>query len=99
LIGFETFAGSQIEAAAAELARLRVAVFREWPYLYDGGEAYERGYLDVYARCPGAAIILARDGTDVVGAATCMPLVEETDAVRAPFESRKQGKDRRFDLL
>ena len=88
MLQLETITGSQISSAIAELARLRIAVFREWPYLYDGDEHYERGYLETYAQCPEAAIILARDGTDVVGASTCLPLIEETDAVRAPFQSR-----------
>ncbi len=88
MITLETATGSQISPAILELARLRISVFREWPYLYDGDEDYERGYLEVYAQCPEAGVILARDGAKVVGASTCLPLVEETDAVRAPFESR-----------
>ncbi len=27
-----------------DLTRLRIDVFREWPYLYEGSEEYERGY-------------------------------------------------------
>ena len=88
MLQLETITGSQIALVIAELARLRISVFREWPYLYDGDEDYERGYLQTYAQCPQAAVILARDGADVVGASTCLPLVEETDAVRAPFQSR-----------
>ncbi len=88
MITLETVTGSRISSAIAELARLRVAVFREWPYLYDGDEAYEQGYLEVYAQCPEAAVILARDGGAVVGASTCLPLARETEAVRANFESR-----------
>jgi GNAT superfamily N-acetyltransferase len=96
VIDLETCRGSQISSAIVELARLRVSVFREWPYLYDGDEGYERGYLEVYTQCPAAAVILARDGGDVVGASTCLPLREETDAIRAPFESRGLDLDRFF---
>ncbi len=88
MLNLETITGSRISSAVAELARLRITVFREWPYLYDGDEAYERDYLEVYARCPEAAVILARDGGTVVGASTCLPLTEETQAVRQPFEMR-----------
>ena len=35
----------EIEAALPALGRLRIAVFREWPYLYEGSEAYERDYV------------------------------------------------------
>jgi GNAT superfamily N-acetyltransferase len=96
VIDLETAMGSQIASAIAALARLRISVFREWPYLYDGDEDYEHGYLEVYAQCPGAAVILARDGGDVVGASTCLPMVEETGAVRAPFESRGIDVNRFF---
>jgi len=96
LIDLEILAGSRISLAIPDLARLRVAVFREWPYLYDGDGDYEGGYLEVYARCPGAVIVLARDGNDVVGASTCLPLSEESDAIRAPFESRGLDASRFF---
>jgi hypothetical protein len=36
-------AGSgELEAALDDLARLRIAVFADWPYLYEGDAAYER---------------------------------------------------------
>jgi len=72
-----------------QAARLRVAVFRDWPYLYDGDEAYERGYLATYVRSPGAAVVAAiTEADEVVGISTCLPMAEATDAVRAPFRAR-----------
>ncbi len=35
------------------LGRLRISVFREYPYLYDGTLEYEREYLKTYVRSPG----------------------------------------------
>ncbi len=67
------------------LAGLRMTVFREFPYLYDGDAGYERGYLRTYASSPRAAIIAAFDGEEVVGASTCLPLKDETGNVPAPF--------------
>jgi GNAT superfamily N-acetyltransferase len=96
VINLETITGAQISSAIAELARLRIAVFRDWPYLYNGDESYERGYLEIYAQCPQAAVVLAQDGGEVVGASTCLPLLRETDAVRAPFESRGLDPGRFF---
>ncbi|MGE0844920.1 MAG: GNAT family acetyltransferase [Flavobacteriaceae bacterium] len=84
--GFEVVTGPAIAAAAAELAALRIAVFRDWPYLYDGDEAYERKYLARYAGTPGAVVVLARDGGRIVGASTGMPLAAELAEFRAPFE-------------
>jgi GNAT superfamily N-acetyltransferase len=68
-----------------EIARLRVEVFREFPYLYDGDTAYEQKYLRIYAETPGAAVIVARDGERVVGVSTCLPLAAEHPPVQQPF--------------
>jgi GNAT superfamily N-acetyltransferase len=68
-----------------DLARLRVEVFRDFPYLYDGDIAYEQKYLQVYANTPSAAVIVARDDNRVVGAATCLPLAAEMPGVQKPF--------------
>jgi len=69
------------------LGALRVAVFREFPYLYEGDLAYERRYLSVYLRCPRSRVVLARDDAGaLVGATTCLPLADEDEAFRAPFE-------------
>lgn len=84
----EICTGTALEGAIPHLAALRVAVFREWPYLYDGDTAYETRYLRLYLRSAGAAVVLARDGECIVGASTCLPLADETDDVKAPFLSR-----------
>ena len=63
-----------------DLARLRVSVFREYPYLYDGSLAYEANYLKRYAATFGAVVVIARDianGARIVGAATALPLAAE----------------------
>jgi GNAT superfamily N-acetyltransferase len=81
----ETLRGEAILPVLPALARLRIAVFAEWPYLYAGEEAYERRYLATYAASPGAAVIVARAGEEVVGAATCQPMTQASDAVRDAF--------------
>ncbi len=69
------------------VAALRVTVFRAWPYLYDGSEQYEAGYLQTYVNAPGAGIAVARDGAAVVGASTCLPMTEASADVRMPLEA------------
>lgn len=75
----ETLTGPALEAALDDLARLRMAVFREWPYLYEGDPGYEARYLAGYRR-DGAILVAARDGERIVGAATGMPLPDHEDA-------------------
>jgi GNAT superfamily N-acetyltransferase len=77
----ERVQGAAIERHLPALAALRIAVFREFPYLYDGTLAYEHTYLASFARSPGAAIVIARDGDRVVGAATAMALAAHADDV------------------
>lgn len=69
------------------VARLRIAVFRDFPYLYDGDMAYEREYLQALSQAAGGVLVLALDdqGTPV-GASTGMPLLQAEDAIRLPFQ-------------
>jgi GNAT superfamily N-acetyltransferase len=84
-IGVRTFAGADAMPYFDDLARLRIGVFRAFPYLYDGDEGYERNYLATYARTPESLFVLAFDGTQVIGASTGVPLEQETEAVRMPW--------------
>jgi len=88
--------GDAIAAAIPELARLRMAVFAEWPYLYDGDEAYERDYLSEFAAAPDAVLVAACDGARFVGAATASPMQAQKAEFRAPFEARGLDTARLF---
>jgi len=77
----------EIEAALPALGRLRIAVFREWPYLYDGSEAHERDYVRAFASAPDAVLVAAFDGGAIVGAATASPMAAQDAAVLACFPS------------
>jgi GNAT superfamily N-acetyltransferase len=84
-IKVEAYTGAAVTPLLPHLARLRVEVFREFPYLYDGDLGYEENYLRIYAETPGAAVIVARDGERVVGASTCLPMAAEAGTVQKPF--------------
>lgn len=84
----ETVCGADIGPLRDELSALRIDVFRAWPYLYDGDAAYEANYIERYVDTPGAALIVARDGADIIGAATAMPLDQELPDFKAPFVDR-----------
>lgn len=77
--------GRDLEKYIHDLAQLRIEVFREFPYLYDGDLDYEENYLQTYIRCQQAVIVLALDGDQVVGASTGIPLQYETDEFTKPF--------------
>lgn len=77
--------GAAIAPYLPALAALRIRVFRDWPYLYDGDPAYEAQYLDTYSRSPRSLFVLALDGEEIVGCSTGIPLSDETAACQAPF--------------
>jgi GNAT superfamily N-acetyltransferase len=83
-----TFTGAAVEPHLADLAALRIAVFRDWPYLYDGDRGYEAQYLSTYACSPESLFVLAFDGGRVVGASTGLPLAHEGASFQAPFRQR-----------
>ena len=77
--------GAACEALVEDLARLRIEVFREFPYLYDGDLAYEREYLRAYAESPDSVVVIATADDAIVGASTGLPLRDESHALKAPF--------------
>jgi GNAT superfamily N-acetyltransferase len=77
--------GAALAPLIPELAALRIRVFRDWPFLYDGDPDYEAKYLRTYVQSPRAAVIVASQDAAVVGASTCIPLTDETPDIQAPF--------------
>lgn len=71
--------GPALDAALDDVARLRIVVFRDWPYLYDGDPDYERAYLAPYRNNPRAIVVGAFDGEALVGAATGTPMEDHAD--------------------
>lgn len=77
--------GPALEAALDDVARLRIEVFRAYPYLYDGDMAYERRYAASYRDNPHAILVGAHDEGRLVGAATGTPLADHADAFGAAW--------------
>ena len=85
-IRIEALTGAALSAALDDLAGLRISVFRDWPYLYDGDPAYERQYLGNFAASDRAIIVGAFDGSRLVGAATGAPLSDHAADFAAAFD-------------
>lgn len=75
----------ELKASLLDLARLRIEVFKYYPYLYDGSLEYESKYLDIYANSVRCAVIATYHENKMVGAATALPLLDENDYVQKPF--------------
>ncbi len=92
----ERCSGTTLMQYIPELARLRIEVFRDFPYLYDGNYEYEEKYLQTYIDTPSSVIVLAIDGERVVGASTALPMKYETDELKKPFIENNYNLDEVF---
>jgi GNAT superfamily N-acetyltransferase len=79
--------GAELEAALDDVAQLRISVFRDWPYLYDGTLEYERQYLATYRDNPGALLVGAFDDGRLIGASTSTPMEDHAPEFAAPFKA------------
>jgi GNAT superfamily N-acetyltransferase len=87
--------GDALAAVLDDVARLRLRVFRDWPYLYDGNEDYERDYMSAY-QSPGAVVVAALDGDRIVGAATGAPMADHAEDFGAAFLHRPEPMSQIF---
>ena len=85
--------GAEIAPQLDALARLRIEVFRAFPYLYDGDMDYERRYLGTFAAGPRAFVAAAFDGDQLVGAATACPMEDHDDDFAAPLAAAGIGPE------
>lgn len=90
----QSLRGAEIAGELDALASVRVAVFRDWPYLYEGTQAYEAKYLEVYIRSPRSLAVLAWDGAACVGATTALPLADAGAEAQQPFIAAGHALDR-----
>lgn len=79
--------GDALEAALDDVAALRIAVFRDWPYLYDGTLVYERQYLATYRDNSGALLVGAFHKGRLIGASTSTPMEDHAPEFAEPFRA------------
>lgn len=81
----KTCTNAEAVAFLPRLAELRIAVFREYPYLYEGNMAYEMEYLHSFLHVRDVVLVVALDGDRVVGVSTGMPLSGQPQGVQQPW--------------
>lgn len=77
--------GKEIIPYIPELAKLRIKIFKEYPYLYVGDMQSEMEYLDLQITCSENLLVLVIDRDQIVGASTAFPLKFQTDEVKKTF--------------
>lgn len=81
----ERMTGDAVDAIVDDLARLRMTVFAEYPYLYVGDAAYERAYLRAFLSARDAVAVVACSEGQVVGIATASPMTAQEAELREPI--------------
>lgn len=84
----ELLLGFDIAELIPQLGQLRIRVFHDFPYLYEGSQEYEENYLQVYTQNPLSIVYGVFDGEKLVGACTGMPLSAESKEIQEPFLER-----------
>lgn len=96
MLKIQSVSGEALKDYIPALAALRIRVFREFPYLYDGDLAYEEDYLNTYVQAPDSVIVLVFDDDQIVGASTAIPMVNETVEFKQPFVDAGYNPDEIF---
>ncbi|MEC7838747.1 MAG: GNAT family N-acetyltransferase [Chlamydiota bacterium] len=90
--------GREIIQYIHKVATLRIAIFREYPYLYQGDISYEERYLRMYSRTKNAILVIAENDNEVVGAITGLPLAESMQEIKDLFVKKNIPAERIFYL-
>ncbi len=77
--------GQAITPYLPQIAALRIEVFNEFPYLYEGTLEYEQHYLLRYINSERSVVVLITDNEKIVGASTALPLADEVQEFQQPF--------------
>ncbi len=93
-----SYRGAQIRSLIPELAKLRIEIFKEYPFLYDGSEENEYRYLNKFTEVEDAVAILAFDGKVIIGAITGLPFVYEDSDSKRPFLEHSLDPEKYFYL-
>ena len=81
------YSGNEAREIANELAELRIKVFWDFPYLYEGNIEYEKKYLETYFTARHSFILVVKDGDKVIGATTAIWVNDEEDSFKKSIQN------------
>ena len=97
-ITLKTLLGDAIQPFIPDLARLRIKIFREYPYLYEGDLEYEKNYLKEFSEAKNNMLVVVFDNKKIIGAATGLPLEWAHKEFKEPFSKQQEKISRYFYL-
>lgn len=92
-VEFITIAPGDFPTYIDQIGQLRISVFSEFPYLYDGQLQYERDYLVMYAKSQEASLVIAEVNGEVIGATLGLPLKDSFEDCKKPFIKQEESID------
>lgn len=96
MLKIENRSGDALRVLLPQIAHLRIDVFRDWPYLYEGTLDYENNYIGKFLEAPDHVAVCAFDGDQLVGVSTASPLAHQHDEFTEPFRKAGHGADEIF---
>lgn len=93
-ITLEVLRGKELLSNISKLTKLRLAIYQEYPYLYEGNSAFEESYLSLFANSNESMLIIAKDNHQIIGAISGLPLDMAQKEIREVFiQSEIEIKD------
>lgn len=86
-VQIKSLEGKELNSHIEDLAQLRIQVFKDFPYLYEGSLDYEKSYLASYQQSELSKVFIAFDGDRPIGASTCNLLANEEQEFKDAVES------------
>lgn len=95
-ISIEKYVGEEARRVVDGLAELRLKVFWDFPYLYEGTVDYEKKYLETYFKAKHSFVLVVKDGDKFVGATTGIWAKEEEESFKKPLKAYGLNTDEVF---
>lgn len=75
-----------------KISEFRIKEFKEFPYLYEGNEEYEKSYIKGFIEGQNSVLGIVEIDSNIIGVATAMPLRCEAEIVKdVELEFHKMG--------
>lgn len=91
-----TFTQDKIKSWIPEIGKLRIEIFAEYPFLYDGSYDYELEYLKKFLTMEEAIVACAFNQNELIGIATGYPFVYETASLQKVFVQKNDDPKQYF---
>ena len=92
-IHVRSFTGSNLKPYLHSIAKLRMEVYKEYPYFEEPNLNHETGYLGKIFSCKETIGVLIFDNTTLIGVSLGCPLTIEEAAIQHPFLEKRIDVD------